>query len=488
MTKKSSQYLDGAWLRGIRASLLGIIVAAAIVPLAGAQTAAPAPKIITRVDDSRHAGTFVVPFHQSQILRLNEPFTSLSVGEPKIADVLPLTDRSIYVLGKELGTTSLTIYGRNNSLIAVADITVSFDIEGLKRRLFELMPEEKIEVRPADGALILSGFVTSGKHASQILEVAGRYGQGKITNLLAVKGSQQVMLSVRFAEVGRSVVKDLGLNTGVQLNSRTNTYAITSGDALLRGAIAATSFATGVTSAIRLGNVTLNLLFDALEKKGAVKTLAEPNLIALSGDTASFLAGGEFPVPVAQAGAAGGAPTITIEYKAFGVALAFTPTVIGDDLINILVSPEVSRIDPNNSITLAGFQIPGLTTRRAKTTVELRDGESFAIAGLLQNDFQDTVRQFPLLADIPILGALLRSTDFQRNETELVIIVTPHLVKPSPPGALTTPADRFVLPSDLELFGFGRVESSASGLPASTGTLNRAGAGGVEGRYGHIIK
>jgi pilus assembly protein CpaC len=256
----------------------------------------------------------------------------------------------------------------------------------------------------------------------------------------------------------------------------------------LNGFFSPTAVATG-TVTFDIGAATIDLLFDALEEKGVVKTLAEPNLIALSGDTASFLAGGEFPVPVAQ-NTDEGQSTITIEFKEFGVALAFTPTVLDDGLINVIVSPEVSRIDPTNAVIIQGFEIPGLTTRRATTTVELRDGQSFAIAGLIQSDFQDTVRQFPLLGDVPVLGALTRSSDFQNQQTELVIIVTPHLVQPAPGGSLVTPADNFVPPSDSDIWLFGRIESPTSGMTPSNAANALAinEAGGVQGAYGHIIK
>ena len=300
------------------------------------------------------------------------------------------------------------------------------------------------------------------------------------------------MLAVRFIEVARSVSKELGLNTRITAGSKIavttggRKIAVTTGDALLG---AAAAFATGTLGTYSAGKFALDVLFDALEEKGVVKTLAEPNLIALSGDTASFLAGGEFPVPVSSEAANGGT-TVTVEFKEFGISLSFTPTVLDDGLINILVAPEVSKIDQSNAVTLNGFQIPGLTTRRARTTVELRDGQSFAIAGLIQSDFQDTIRQFPGLGDVPVLSGLFRSTDFQRNETELVIIVTPHLVKPAPAGTLKTPADNFVMPSDPDMFLFGRVESPRSGRSPDTGALklNAQGAGGISGSYGHIIK
>ena len=300
---------------------------------------------------------------------------------------------------------------------------------------------------------------------------------------MGVKGSQQVMLRVRFSEVSRTASKELGLSTAFQSDD----FAFVSGGTGLPefsvdledsgvdlgGTLATfTGFASGVGT-FEFGSSVLALAFDALEEKGLVKTLAEPNLIALSGDTASFLAGGEFPIfQDTEEGA-------DVEFKPFGVSLAFTPTVLDNGLINLIVRPEVSVVD----FSLSVGDIPGITTRRATTTVELRDGQSFAIAGLLQDDFLDNVSQFPWLADVPILGALFRSTDYKRQETELVILVTPHLVQPAPAGSLGTPADSFLLPNDLDLFVMGRLEDPRSGMGAFG-----ASAGGIDGSFGHIIK
>jgi len=468
--------------------LLGALLAAVLVfALTISAPAWAQPSVTTEIGENRHAGEFIVPVNKSQVLRLDVPFADLLVGNAEVADVLALTDRSIYVLGKQPGSTSLTVYGRNRSLIAVMDLVVTVDVEGLKARLHELMPDEQVEVRAVNESVILSGTVSSTVRLKRALQVAERYAPEQVTNLLSVTGSQQVMLAVRFAEVQRRVVKELGLNTQVSGSD----FAVTVGDALnnpLGAVFSPTAIATGAVT-FGIGAVTIDLLFDALEQKGVVKTLAEPNLIALSGDTASFLAGGEFPVPVAQATDEGGS-TITVEFKEFGVALSFTPTVLDDGLINVIVSPEVSRVDPTNAVVIQGFEIPGLTTRRATTTVELRDGQSFAIAGLIQSDFQDTVRQFPLLGDVPVLGALLRSSDFQNAQTELVIIVTPHLVQPAPAGSLVTPADNFVPPSDADIWLFGRIESPTSGQTSSSAANALAinEAGGVQGAYGHIIK
>ena len=466
-------------------TLIGALLAMVLVSwVAAPNPALGQPNVTTDLGENKHAGEFIVPVDKSQVLRLDVPFADLLVGNADVADVLALTDRSTYVLGKKPGSTSLTVYGRNRSLIAVMDLVVTLDIEGLKARLHELMPDERIEVRAVNQSVLLSGMVSSSVRLARAVDVAERYAPGQVTNLLSVKGSQQVMLAVRFAEVQRRVVKELGINTQVSGSD----FAVTIGDALLSGLFSPTAIATGSVT-FDIGSATIDLLFDALEEKGVVKTLAEPNLIALSGDTASFLAGGEFPVPVAQDTADGGT-TITIEFKEFGVALAFTPTVLDDGLINVVVSPEVSRIDPTNAVIIQGFEIPGLTTRRATTTVELRDGQSFAIAGLIQSDFQDTVRQFPLLGDVPVLGALTRSSDFQNAQTELVIIVTPHLVQPAPGGSLVTPADNFVPPSDADIWLFGRIEAENSGMApnSAANALAINEAGGVEGSYGHIIK
>jgi pilus assembly protein CpaC len=455
------------------------LIAVAIAVQAWAQ-----PKIVIQGDETRHAGEFVVPINKSQVLQLDVPFEDLLVGNSAIADVLALTDRSIYILGKALGSTSLTIYGREKKLIAVLDLVVSPDIEGLKARLFEIMPEEKVEVRAANGALVLSGTVSGASTMDDILAVAERYAPGLVTNLMAVEGSQQVMLKVRFVEVKRTVMKDLGLNFDIFEGD----FSFTSGNTFLANPTALPpgtgtinlidpAFVAGSVLGGGLGAATISVLFTALEDKGLTKVLAEPNLIALSGDTASFLAGGEFPVQTVSE------DQTQIEFKEFGVRLSFTPTVLNDGLINLIVSPEVSARDSANAV----LGVPALTVRRATTTIELRDGQSFAIAGLLQEDFNDSISQIPLLGDVPVLGALFRSSSFRKEETELVIIVEVHLVKPAPIGSLATPADNFIPPSEADIWLFGRVEAPGSGVPREGG-LAAMGAGGIEGHYGHIIK
>jgi pilus assembly protein CpaC len=413
---------------------------------------------------------FSVPVNKSRLLRLERPYGHVAVGNPAIADIMPMTDRSIHILGKAAGTTTLSLYDRNKQPIAMLELVVTPDLDGLKRKLHELMPHDAIDVRAINDSIVLSGIASSADHAGRALALAENYAPKKVTNLLRVAGSQQVMLAVKVAEISRSVTRELGLKPNITAGD----FSFNTLDPVDLARFAVTRLAgTG-------GFGSLELLIDALEQKGVVKTLAEPNLIALSGDTANFLAGGEFPVPVAQ-GTSGGI-AITVQFKKFGVGLAFTPTVLEGGLINLMVSPEVSQIDRTNSVIVSGFSIPGLTTRRATTTVELRDGQSFAIAGLLQSDFQDQVRQLPGLGNIPILGALARSSDFQRRETELVIIVTPHLVRPVAENGLATPTDTFAPPSDLDIFLMGHVEGQ---FPQANPT--QIGAG-LAGHYGYTTK
>lgn len=468
-------------MRGEIFNLLRSVIAAVIVTFLWTASASPVHAQSTslqRMDDVR-AGELIIPLNKSQTVRVDRSFADLLVGNPEIADVLALSDRSVYILGKKIGSTSLTIYGANKRLIAVTDLNVTADIEGLKSKLFEILPNEEIEVRAVNDSIVLSGTLQSATDVSRVMALAERYAPDKVTSFLQARGGQQVMLQVRFAEVQRSTVKDLGLNADLLYSGGSANFQILSGDGL-----DPSLFASGLLD-VATGNFSLQFLFDALEEKGLVKTLAEPNLIALSGDTANFLAGGEFPIPIAQSGSsAGGTPVITVEFKEFGVSLAFTPTVLPDGLINLVVAPEVSQIDRTNSITVTGFAVPGLTTRRARTTVELRDGQSFAIAGLLQSDFQDQVRQFPWIGDIPVLGALFRSSNYQRRETELVILVTPRLVKPARAGTLASPVDRFVPPSEQDLFFHGRIESPQSGRHDMPVTR----AGGITSPYGHILK
>jgi pilus assembly protein CpaC len=478
------------------ARVTGAALGAAIaVSAAIALPSQAAAQVTISEADSIRAGELAVPLNKSQVIRSDRPYAKALIGNPEIADVLPLSDQSLYVLGKKMGTTSLTLYDRQNRLIAVIDVAVGPDVTSLKRQLSELMPDDQVGARIANDSVVLEGIVSSGPAADRAVQLAETYAPGKVINLLSVGSAQQVMLEVRFSEIKRGALKDLGLSgfvsgsgdhgfqgafgNGASFSSATGSTTTTSTDpitglitqtvipnppALALGAIV-DSF--GILSRMfRIGGLNIDATLNALERKGAVTTLAEPTLVALSGETASFLAGGEFPIPVAQ-GSGGGenGVAISVQFKPFGVSLAFTPTVLADGVINLEVAPEVSSIDPTASIVINNLRVPGLQTRRAKTTVELRDGESFAMAGLLRRDFQDTVRQFPILGSIPIIGALFRSSNFQKEETELVIIVTPRLVRPVRAAAMRLPTDRATPPDEADLFLLGRTDGGVGVNP-----------------------
>ncbi|HEY2052265.1 MAG TPA: type II and III secretion system protein family protein [Caulobacteraceae bacterium] len=429
----------------------------------------------------------VVGAGKSQVLQLPGPYADVMVADPKIADVVPLNSQSVYVVGKALGGTAITIYGPARRLMAAVNVEVSPDIDSFKARLHEILPDEnRIAVRPANHSLVLSGTVSSPAVLQQVLTLAESYSPGKIVNMLSVEGVQQVMLSVRFVEMDRNAAKNFRVNLE---STGSNVFHIMTGDTIVNNAGSLADTFGHIAGLFRIGHLDLTVLFDALETKGLIKTLAEPNLTTMSGDTANFLAGGEYPVPVNSLPAGvGGAQYVTVEFKQFGIALAFTPTILKDGLINMEVNPEVSAIDPTLTVNIGGVTIPGLKIRRAHATVELRDGESFTLAGLLANDYQDTIRQFPFVGDVPVLGALLRSTGYQRDETELVIVVTPHLVTPRR-GYVATPADNFVPPSDFELFLMGAMRGRAENLAPEDRVLMSADPtkGGVEGPHGHVL-
>jgi pilus assembly protein CpaC len=500
-----------------------LALGAAALALVGAAAPAVAQSGAISVADEVHAGEVAVPVNKSQVIRSDRPYAKALIGNPEIADILPLTNQSLYILGKKAGTTSLTLYDRGNMLIAVVDVVVGPDVTSLKRQLSELMPTDEVGARISNDSIVLEGIVANAPAADRAVQIAETYAPGKVVNLLSIGSSQQVMLEVRFSEVKRSALKQLGVSWFLGSDGGKLDGVIGGGASLTPG-VPITSTIGGVTTTVpgtavhSLGSITnsfgivsrafralgtnFDVTLDALERKGAITTLAEPTLVALSGETASFLAGGEFPVPVVQntsgGGTGGNNGAFTVEWKPFGVSLAFTPTVLADGVINLVVAPEVSSIDPTASIVINNLTIPGLQTRRAKTTIELRDGESFALAGLLRRDFQDTIRQLPILGSLPIIGALFRSTNFQKEETELVIIVTPRLVRPVRAAALRAPTDRVGPPNEADLFLNGRTDtgvppSSApfvtqprAPAPAPGGSAQRQPVG-FEKDYGHEL-
>jgi len=410
-----------------------------------------------------HGGTLDVPVNKSQIVSADQAIARAMIGNPAIADIVPLTDRSVYVLGKGMGTTSLTLYDNSGRVLTVMDIAVGPDADGFRDRMSRLIPGTQIDAQISGDSLVLTGLANDAATIDRAVQLARTFAGDKVVNMIGMGASQQVMLEVRFAEVSRTIGDELGVSGfgfsesgrfgSVQGRGSALVPGLNGGGALQLDAIL-DKF--GIFSGlIELGDVTVEAYLDTLESKGLARTLAEPPRVALSGETASFLAGGEFPIPVAQTGSAaggnGGAASITIEYKPFGVSLGFTPTVLGDKTINLIVKQEVSSIDPSASVTVSGLSVPGLQTRRADTTVELRDGESFAIAGLLRDETTTSVQQLPLLGSLPVLGSLFRSSQYQKGQTELLIVVTPRLVQPIRPDQVRLPTDRIPAPNPADV-------------------------------------
>jgi pilus assembly protein CpaC len=443
--------------KGFLVGAASLALAAVLAGTAGAQT------------PTNTTGEIQLALNKSRIITADRAFTELSVGNSAVADVVALSRTQFYVLGKSMGSTNVIVRDRDQ-VVGVYDVSIGYDVDSLKRKIFEVAPNEQVEVRAANDAIVLSGNVSDAARATSIASIADRYAPGKVTNMIGVTGSQQVMLEVKFAEVQRSALKDIG--TEIELTDIDGNP--TFGGLTLDGLNPLNYFA-GAVSFIEAGEFRLDLAFDLLEQKGLVRTLAEPNMVALSGDTAKFLAGGEFPIPIAQTSTDTNS-AITVEFKEFGVGLAFTPTVTGKDAINLELAAEVSAIDPTVSFTLGDISVPGLKVRRTNTTVELRDGQSFAIAGLIQDDLTNQMRSVPWIGDLPIIGALARSEGFERRQTELVVLITARLVKPVSNKQLAAPTDLVVPPSELDFFLFGK-----------TADIKSSGAsGGIDGAYGYV--
>ncbi len=420
-----------------------------------------------------------VPMNRAVVVESEKPFAELSIANPSIADISSLSDRSIYVLGKSPGLTTLTLLDDSGRLITNVDVRVAADVSEFKERLRQILPNEKIEVRTANDGIVLSGTVSSAARMQRALDLASRYAPDRISNLMSVGGVQQVMLKVRFAEMQRTVSKQLGSSLaylGSNASGSTGTW-LENGNSFTNNPIVPNADAAGVSFfGFDIGSLQFGLLLEALEQKGLVRMLAEPNLSALSGQEASFLAGGEYPVPVNQEDGA-----ITIEFKPFGVELDFIPRVVDGDLINLELQAAVSALDPSVSLETGGLVISGFSRRETETTVELRDGESFAIAGLIEDDFVDSAAQVPWLGDVPVLGALFRSADFERNQSELVIIVSAHLVTPTRSDVYALPTDRIRPPSESDLFLFGKTERTQAGAAGEVANQD------FNGSYGYIL-
>ena len=429
---------------------------------------------VTGLDRSAGAtGTpIVIDVSQGKLVTLSAPAASVFIADPTIADVqVPMPTR-VFVLGRKAGHTTLYALGAEGQQIAAMDVEVRNPGEAIQKSVDADPGARDIRVKSTNSGLALEGTARDPAAAYRANQVTASFQKDgdALDDRMKIKGSAQVTIRVRIAEVSRSVTKELGFNWNALLSAGSFQFGLITG----RTVFPATQNAAGTTIpglftpdptgagstlvSARTGRVSFDSVIDALAQDGLISILAEPNLTALSGEKASFLAGGEFPIPIAQ-----NQNAITIEFKQYGISLDFVPTVLSSNHISMHVRPEVSELSTQGAITLGGVQIPGLTVRRADTTIELGSGESFAIGGLLQNNMTSTVSRYPGLGDIPVLGALFRSSNFTRNESELIIIVTPYIVKPiADPKSIRLPTDGLRPPSDLEQMLLGRIEGIRS--------------------------
>ncbi|MDQ2974351.1 MAG: type II and III secretion system protein family protein [Acidobacteriota bacterium] len=367
---------------------------------------------------------------QSRVINFDKPVGRFSVSNPEVAEAVLVTPNQVLVNGKAFGQVNFVAWEQSGGEYLVFDVYVRTNLSLIDSQMRALFPKDDIRLSQANGSVVMSGSVSDPKTAEQAQSVVEAAGF-KTVNMLAspVRNMAQVQLQVRVAEVSRNRMRDLGTSYAYQGGSST-AYANSGAGPSSLGSVTNGIMQGTLSSALNLfvmGGNTMSMI-RALQTQGALRELAEPNLIAMNGQQASFLAGGEFPVPIVQAGA--GQSSVSIVFKEYGVRLSFKPTIIDEDHIRLELEPEVSTIDFSNGVKFDGFLIPGLRTRRAKTAVELRDGQSFALAGLLDNSETKSLSSVPVLGDIPVLGSLFKSKSFQKNETELMFIVTAQLVKP----------------------------------------------------------
>ncbi len=434
----------------IPAALTAIaILATGVSGLALTTNNAHAKSKIVRISALQNANVRVAK-GKPQTVQTDTSFYEIVIGDPEIANVNPLTDRSFYVLGNKLGTTAIALFDANKQLVGTVDIEVSLDADGLATTIQKSLPDSNIKVDTANGRVILSGKAADAVDADKAKKIATNFsGAEEIINSVDIASSQQVQLNVRILEINRTAGVELGTRLGFLYNAGGNTIGFNTGPSTH-----VTPISSILNGAFVAGNFNIDVAIRALEDKGLARRLAQPNLIARSGQPASFLAGGEVPIPVASDSDANGDRTVTVEYKKFGVSLDFTPTVLKGGLITLDVAPEVSAIDRSESFSIgAGINIPSFIVRRASTSIDLKSGQSFMMAGLLQNYSEQTTDRVPGLGKLSVIGALFSSKAFQRRETELVVIVTPHLIKPIDPSKkIVSPLDNSPAMSDQDYF------------------------------------
>ncbi|HVV61397.1 MAG TPA: type II and III secretion system protein family protein [Pseudolabrys sp.] len=478
----------GNWLVDLAVALAISVVATLLCMIGDAHAQ---QKLIQITGDNRTA-MVTVTIGKSQDVRTETSFVDITVGDPAVADVNPLTDHTLSILGKKIGTTRVSVYSDDKKLVGIFDVEVTYDITRLTNELKRRFPGSRMHASTVNGRIMLSGEVADAVTLDKAVTIARQFGP-EIINTVSVMQPQQVMLEVRFIELSRTAARDLGFqwnrfggNSTINIGARqpASKLPVTSASEAAAGVLSGGSPFGFAIAHIVGGGARIDMMINALETQGVARSLAEPNLVALSGDTASFLAGGEYPIPVA-----GSLGQITVDYKKYGVGLAFTPTVLGKGLINMRIEPEVSQIDTTHTVSVAnGITVPALIVRRASTTVELHDGQSFVIGGLLQTNDQNQIEQLPWLGSVPVLGALFSSKSYQKNETDLAIIVTPHLVRPTRPGdIIATPADDTLPPNDVDFFLLNKTEVTRAEARALTPASARIAIAGQAPFTGHML-
>lgn len=453
----------------------------------------------------KEAGAEKIPIFKSRNLKMQDDIHRVSIGSEEIADILILKSDELYVLGKALGTTNVIIWDENDKIIDIINLEVTHDLNSLRERFYHYLPEEKIGIESSQGQLVLSGEVSSLKKLNLALELARGYSdlatvgnrKSEVLNLMSVGGGHQVMLEVTVAEVQTEVARGLDSRMILQGDGSSGGGGIISGGDLL--AIIDPVVSQGLTNGLfgtYLGtDLLFSFAFDIAKQHGLAKVLAEPNITALSGQQAKFLSGGEFPIPVPNEDG------ITIEYRDFGVGVTFVPTVLDSGKINLSLNVVVSEISTANTLLLpsgaidSSFIVPSLVKRSTSTTVELGDGQTIAIGGLISDNLRESVDKLPGLGDIPILGQLFRSQQFIKGQTELVIMVTPRLVRPFNKEGVALPTDGFVESSDLDFYLLGKmserqVKGGADTSPNQSKLLNDEvipDNGGTQQKYGHEL-
>lgn len=402
-------------------------------------------------------GDYSVEINKGQLIHLSDGATTVVVADPSIADVQVLSPHLVYASGRKIGETSVLAIGENDAVVLEGTLNVTHNISKLKKSITQSMPDTDVNFESTGNAIVMKGSVTSPIEAERITRLASTFLQSNqsVINMLETKEGDQVMLKVKVAEVSRAELKRFGINLESILNVGNFVFGLATGRDIIAtatGSIVRSATDNSILGGYHSDDADINGVIDALEDDGLLTVLAEPNLTTKSGVAANFLAGGEFPIPVV-----GDESAVTIQYRQYGVSLDFTPVVMSSDKISLTVRPEVSTLTNANGIQANGFNIPSLLTRRAATTVELGSGESFAIAGLLRSDNSNDISKVPGLGEIPVLGALFRSTEFRQNQSELVIIVTPYIVKATRDVELRTPVDGYQPASDIDRILWGKL-------------------------------